>query len=254
MHDRTALARRALAAMDLTSLGEDDTPAMARALCVAAGTPWGAPAALCVHPELVATVREALAAAGLERVAVATVANFPDGAADAGRAVREVRRALTAGADEVDVVFPYRALMAGDAAAGATLLQRCREVQGGRYVLKAILETGMLAEPALVRRAADIAIAAGVDFIKTSTGKVAVNATPAAAQAMLQAIHEHGGSCGFKAAGGIRALDDAAAYFALADRILGPEWAVPARFRLGASRLLDEVLATLAAAAVGKPA
>ena len=124
----------------------------------------------------------------------------------------------------------------------------------GRYVRKAILETGMLAEPALIRRAADIAIGAGVDFIKTSTGKVAVNATPAAAQLMLQAIHDHGGTCGFKAAGGIRELDDAAPYFALADRILGPQWAGPARFRLGASRLLDEVLATLAAAAVGKPA
>ena len=158
------------------------------------------------------------------------------------------------GAGEVDVVFPYRALMAGDEACGATLLARCRELHGGRYVLKAILETGVLADPALVARASAIAIAAGADFIKTSTGKVAVNATPAAAQLMLQAIHDHGGTCGFKAAGGIRELDDAAPYFALADRILGPQWAGPARFRLGASRLLDEVLATLAADAAGKPA
>lgn len=254
MRDRAELARRVLATMDLTSLGEDDSPAVARALCAAARTRHGTPAAICVHPELVATARESLDALGLAQVAVASVANFPDGAGDPARAVREVRRALAAGAGEVDVVFPYRALMAGDEACGATLLARCRELHGGRYVLKAILETGVLADPALVARASAIAIAAGADFIKTSTGKVAVNATPAAAQLMLQAIHDHGGTCGFKAAGGIRELDDAAPYFALADRILGPQWAGPARFRLGASRLLDEVLATLAADAAGKPA
>lgn len=245
MRDRADLARRVLATMDLTSLGEDDSPAVARALCAAARTRHGAPAAICVHPELVATAREALDALGLGHVAVASVANFPDGGSDAGRAVREVRRALAAGADEVDVVFPYRALMAGDDACGATLLARCRELRDGRYVLKAILETGVLADAALIARASTIAIAAGVDFIKTSTGKVAVNATPAAAAIMLREIHARGGRCGFKAAGGIRSLDEAAVYLELADDILGPAWAGPQRFRLGASKLLAEIESVL---------
>jgi deoxyribose-phosphate aldolase len=245
MRDRADMARRVLAAMDLTSLGEDDGPEVARALCAAARTRHGAPAAICVYPELVATARESLAALGLAHVAVASVANFPDGGSDADRAVREVRRALAAGADEVDVVFPYRALMAGDSASGATLLARCRELRGGRYGLKAILETGVLADPALIARASAIAIEAGADFIKTSTGKVAVNATPEAAATMLRAIREHGGRCGFKAAGGIRTLDEAAVYLDLADAILGPGWAGPQRFRIGASRLLAEIQSVL---------
>lgn len=245
MGDRADMARRVLAAMDLTSLGEDDDPGVARALCAAARTRHGAPAAVCVYPELVATAREALDALGLARVAVASVANFPDGSGDADRAVREVRRALAAGADEVDVVFPYRALMAGDAACGATLLARCRALRDGRYRLKAILETGVLADPALVARASAIAIEAGADFIKTSTGKVAVNATPEAAATMLRTIREHGGRCGFKAAGGIRTLDEAAVYVDLADDILGPGWAMPQRFRIGASKLLAEIQSVL---------
>lgn len=241
MRDRVELARRTLAALDLTSLGEDDDVDAARALCASARLPAGAPAAVCVYPELVATVRAALAAQGLQQVAVASVANFPDGGADADRAVREVRRALAAGADEVDVVFPYRALMAGDAASGATLLGRCREVRAGRYVLKAILETGVLADPALVARASEIALAAGVDFLKTSTGKVAINATPEAATVMLQAIRARGAACGLKVAGGIRSLDQAAVYFELADRIMGAGWAGPRRFRVGASALVKEI-------------
>lgn len=253
MRDRAELARRVLATMDLTSLGEDDSPAVARALCAAARTRHGAPAAICVHPELVATARESLDALGLAQVAVASVANFPDGAGDPARAVREVRRALAAGAGEVDVVFPYRALMAGDEACGATLLARCRELHGGRYVLKAILETGVLADPALVARASAIAIAAGADFIKTSTGKVAVNATPEAAATMLRVIQAHGGRCGFKAAGGIRTLDEAAVYLDLADHILGPAWAAPQRFRIGASKLLAEIQSLLDAGPASPP-
>jgi deoxyribose-phosphate aldolase len=251
MRDRADLARRVLATMDLTSLGEDDGPDVARALCAAARTRHGSPAAICVHPELVATAREALDALDLEHVAVASVANFPDGGSDADRAVREVRRALAAGADEVDVVFPYRALMVGDGAIGATLLARCRALRDGRYRLKAILETGVLADPALIARASAIAIEAGADFIKTSTGKVAVNATPEAAATMLRAIREHGGQCGFKAAGGIRTLDDAAVYLGLADDILGPDWASPERFRIGASRLLAEIQSVLDAGPCG---
>lgn len=244
MQDPIDLARRALAAMDLTRLEDDDTADRIRALCGSADTPFGAPAAVCVQPEFVVTAREALARIGLGAVRVATVVNFPDGAADMARAVRETRRALGAGADEIDAVFPWRALLAGDADSGRALVSACKDACGGR-TLKVILETGELREPKPIRRASDIAIASGADFIKTSTGKVAVNATPDAARIMLEAIRDAGGRCGFKAAGGIRRLEDAGIYFALADDILGPGWATPARFRLGASALLGEVLREL---------
>jgi deoxyribose-phosphate aldolase len=111
--------------------------------------------------------------------------------------------------------------------------------------LKLILETGELATPALIKQACAIGLAAGVDFLKTSTGKVATNATPEAAALMLDAIADDGGRCGFKAAGGIRTLDDAAIYFDLAAQRLGEEWITPAHFRIGASTLFSELIAAL---------
>jgi deoxyribose-phosphate aldolase len=111
--------------------------------------------------------------------------------------------------------------------------------------LKVILETGELGDAATIRAAADLALAAGADFVKTSTGKVAVNATPQAAEILLEAIRASGRPAGFKAAGGIRTVTEAAVYLDLADRILGPGWVSPETFRFGASGLLGDVLAAL---------
>jgi deoxyribose-phosphate aldolase len=242
--DAPAMARRALGALDLTSLGDDDTPAHIEQLCAAAASAGGAPAAVCVYPEHIGTARRALDRLGLPQVRIATVTNFPDGSADEARAVRETRRAVAAGADEVDVVFPWRAFREGQHETAAHLVIACKAACGARP-LKVILETGELGDPGLIRAAADCALEAGADFIKTSTGKVAVNATPAAARILLEAIRDHGGSAGFKAAGGVRTVADAAAYLTLADDILGPGWATPARFRLGASGLLADIRAVL---------
>lgn len=242
-----SLARRALAALDLTSLGEDDNLAHIESLCASAYTPFGAPAALCVYPEWVATCRAQLTGMKLLQVRVVTVVNFPDGSDDCARVRRETRRALAAGADEIDVVLPYRSLIGGDAASAAAVLRACRECCGDRVRMKVILETGELRIASVIRTAAEIALDAGADFLKTSTGKVPVNATPQAARVMLEAIRDRGGHCGFKAAGGVRTLDDAAVYFALADELLGPEWATPERFRLGASALLTDMLRVFSA-------
>jgi len=234
------IARRALAALDLTSLGEDDTPAAIEALCASALGAGGPPAAVCVYPEHVQTARRALEALGATGVRVATVVNFPDGSADAGRIERETRRAVAAGADEVDMVLPWRALVAGNEPAVVQCLAVAREACRGRP-LKVILESGVLAEPDRVRRAAELALDAGADFIKTSTGKVATGATAEAATVMLEAIRDRGGQAGFKASGGVRTLADAALYLGLADRLLGPGWATPEHFRIGASGLLGEI-------------
>ena len=239
---RRALALRLLPLLDLTSLGEDDTPALIQALCASARTPHGSPAALCVYPEHVTTVRRALQGTAAK---VATVVNFPDGGSDRVRAVRETRRALAAGADEIDLVLPYRALRRGEPALAEAVVRACREVCGGA-TLKLILETGELGTPELVRQACAIGLAARVDFLKTSTGKVPVNATAAAAALMLDAIAEDGGRCGFKAAGGIRTLADATIYLDLAELRLGAGWIDPAHFRIGASALFAEITAALA--------
>lgn len=239
------LAARLLPLLDLTSLGEDDTPARIEALCASARTPFGLPAALCVYPEHVTTVRRALAGSTAR---VATVVNFPDGGDDRDRALRETRRALAAGADEIDLVLPYRALQRGETALAEAVVAACREACGPGVTLKLILETGVLGTPGLIRQACAIGLAAGVDFLKTSTGKVPVNATADAAALMLDAIAADGGRCGFKAAGGIRTLAEAAVYLDLAQARLGAGWITPERFRIGASSLFAELTAALAAA------
>jgi len=240
-----ALAARLLSLLDLTSLGEHDTPAQIEALCASARAAPVLPAALCVYPEHITTVRRCLQGTAVK---VATVVNFPDGGSDPLRVERETRRALAAGADEIDLVLPYRAMLRGDAAGADAVVRACRAVCGDGAVLKLILEAGELGTPERIRQACAIGLEAGVDFLKTSTGKVPVNATPAAAVVLLDAIAAAGGRCGFKAAGGIRTLADATVYLELAEARLGSGWSDPAHFRIGASALFAELTTFLSAA------
>jgi len=235
------LRERLLAALDLTSLGEDDAPGAIRALCAKAAAQNVRPAAICVYPEHIVTARTALDEAGASAVAVATVVNFPDGANDAGRALRETRRALAAGAVEIDLVFPWHAYVGGDRESGALIVSKCKETCGPR-LLKAIIETGELADPLLIREVAGAALDAGADFIKTSTGRSRVGATPGAAEVILLALRERGRG-GLKVSGGIRTLEDARVYLELAERICGTAWASPATFRIGSSAILDDARA-----------
>jgi deoxyribose-phosphate aldolase len=250
--DPATAARLALRCLDLTSLNDADTEADITRLCARATGTVGRPAAVCVWPRLAAWARQQLPS----DVAVAAVANFPDGSTDVARAVREAWAIVQAGAQEVDVVLPYAALQAGDEAAVMQLLLAVRAACPGR-VLKVILETGVLQTDALIRRAAELALDAGADFLKTSTGKVRVNATPQAARALLQAIAEDPAACqrvGFKPAGGIRTVADAQLYLALVGEILGDTALSPQRFRIGASGLLDDIEAVLGGRADGSAA
>lgn len=232
-----ALAMRALRLLDLTSLKGDETAAGIDALCrraIAHGT-----AAVCIYPAHLGTARDALAGSS---VRLATVASFPDGSEDLGRAAEETAAAVAAGAGEVDVVAPIAALLEGDVGIVGELVETCRLAAGPNVTLKLILETGRLQEPGLITAAARAAVMAGVDFLKTSTGKAEVGATLEAALTLLAVIAEADGRVGFKAAGGIRTAADAAAYLYLAGELLGPDWARPATFRFGASGLLDDLL------------
>lgn len=243
MMDRPTLvaaARQALACLDLTSLNEADSADDVRRLCErAVGPPGrGATAAVCVWPRYAALARHALPG----HVAVAAVANFPAGGSDITAALRDVREIVAAGAQEVDLVLPYRDLEAAPA-----LLKAVRRACHGLR-LKVILETGALGNDDLIRRACRIALAGGADFLKTSTGKVAVNATPHAARLLLQAIADDARArdrVGFKPAGGIRSVADATLYMDLTAEILGPAAVHPQRFRLGASGVLADIEAVL---------
>ncbi|MBB6055193.1 deoxyribose-phosphate aldolase [Tolumonas osonensis] len=245
MPDLQQTAQRALQLMDLTTLNDNDTDAVVIALCRQAKTRAGNTAAVCVYPRFVPVARKTLRDIGAPEIKVATVTNFPHGNDDIEIAVAETRAAVAYGADEVDVVFPYRALMAGNTTVGFELVKACKAVCGEQALLKVIIESGELKIPALIRTASEIAIAAGADFIKTSTGKVPVNATPEAAKIMLQVIKEKNPSVGFKAAGGVKNTVQAAEYLSLAASVLGEEWISAKTFRFGASSLLADLLKTL---------
>jgi len=240
--EAAAAARRALPLVDLTDLSDDATEAGARALCARAVTPHGAVAAVCLWPRFVATAKAALAGTGVK---IATVVNFPAGGEDTRAVLAETERAIADGADEIDLVMPYRAFLAGRSGFAETQIVRVKRVCEGRAALKVILETGELGTVETMRAAAGLALAAGADFVKTSTGKVAVNATLPATEALLEAVRACGRPAGFKAAGGIRTVADATAHLAVADRIMGPDWASPATFRFGASGLLDALIAVI---------
>jgi len=240
LHDA---ARIALACLDLTSLNDNDTEADITSLCARAVGPRGAVAAVCVWPRLASFARGLVPAP----VGVAAVANFPDGSTDVERSVRDTRQIVDAGAQEVDVVLPWRTLAAGDERACAGLLAAVRRACDG-LVLKVILESGELKDERLIRRASELALAAGADFLKTSTGKTPAGATLAAARVMLQAIADDPAArtrVGFKASGGIRTVADAVPYLDLVAQILGHDALVPARLRIGASSLLGDIEAVL---------
>lgn len=235
-HDAARVARRALPLLDLTDLSETCTVSAVEALCEKART--GGVAAVCIWPVFVADAVRALAGSG---VRIATVVNFPAGGEDVARAVADTRGALEAGADEIDLVLPYRALMRGDTDGPRAMVAAVRDACADR-LLKVILETGVLEMPERIAQASRLALEAGADFIKTSTGKTPVSATLPAAEAMLRAIHDREGPAGLKVSGGLRRVEDAAAYLALADRIMGPDWARPNTFRLGASALYADLV------------
>ncbi|SJL82173.1 deoxyribose-phosphate aldolase [Vibrio palustris] len=247
MSDLKVAALRALKLMDLTTLNDDDTDEKVIALCHSAKSSVGNTAAICIYPRFVPIAKKTLQEQGTPEIKIATVTNFPHGNDDIDIAVAETKAAIAYGADEVDVVFPYRTLIAGDESCGFELVRQCKAACSDNVLLKVIIETGELKEERLIKLASKIAIEAGADYIKTSTGKVPVNATPESARMMLEVIRDMGVAdrVGFKPAGGVRTAEDAAAYLAMADDILGPDWVSPRHYRFGASSLLTNLLNTL---------
>lgn len=236
-------ARRTLASMDLTSLGEDDTDEKIIDLCARAVCPAGHVAAVCVYDKFVPLALKELAGTGVK---VATVCNFPHGGADAAVTIAEVRNQLEAGAHEIDVVFPYKRYIGGDEDKAVSFIEQIRSVCGEQARLKVILETSQIRSLRLIESASRDVIVAGADFIKTSTGKVPGGAELDVAAVMLTVIKEMQPEVhhplGFKPSGGLKTVSDAAGYLYLADQIMGEGWATPETFRFGASGLLNDVL------------
>jgi deoxyribose-phosphate aldolase len=234
---------------DLTTLEGADTPGKVRALCAKALQPDPAEpdtpsvAAVCVYPDLVEVAVAALAGSGVHIASVATA--FPSGRASLGVKLTDVRDAVAAGADEIDMVIDRGAFLCGRYGQVAEEIRAVKEACGAAH-LKVILETGELATLDNVRRASWLAMTAGADFIKTSTGKVAPAATPPVVLVMLQAVRDFhaatGTRVGVKAAGGIRTAKEAIRYLVLVHETAGSDWLHPDLFRFGASTLLNDLL------------
>ena len=234
-----AAAARILPLVDLTSLGDADTDAQVDSLCaraIDAGV-----AAVCVWPRFVPLAKNRLAQTPLR---LATVANFPNGSDDLARAASESADALAAGADEVDVVAPIQAILDGDLGLVTELVQACKK-EAPEVILKVILETGRLEQPARIAAAARAAIMGGCDMLKTSTGRFPVGATLDAAAVLLAVIEEADGRVGIKFSGGIRTTQQAARYLYLVDHFQGSGWTSPETLRFGATALLDDLLRVL---------
>lgn len=239
-------AQQALKLMDLTSLTDQESAQDIINLCEQAKSPAGDTAAICIFPRFIPLAKKTLNSINAENIKVATVTNFPDGNDDLDIAVSETKAAIAYGADEVDLVFPYRALMNGNETIGFEMVKACKSIcRQSNVLLKVIIESGELKTPTLIAKASELCIKAGADFIKTSTGKVAVNATPESAKIMLEEIKRHNPQVGFKAAGGVKSAADAKVYLDQASELLGKEWLNSRHFRFGASSLLGNLLNTL---------
>jgi deoxyribose-phosphate aldolase len=241
----SSVAARVIGLIDLTNLSDDCSENDVVELCSRAHGPHGNVAAVCVWPRFVSRAVRELTATD---VRVATVVNFPHGRDSVDQVVDSVKRCVADGADEIDLVIPYEKFRdssddEGDRAV-VHMVAKVKESLPENRLLKVILETGELRDRDLVDRAARLAVASGADFIKTSTGKTPVSATPEAVETMLSVLRESpriDRHVGIKPSGGIRTVDEAARYLAMADRIMGPDWATPETFRFGASGLLDAV-------------
>ncbi len=249
-----------LSMMDLTTLRTEDTPASVEKLVGKVNSfmkeysDYPLPASICVYPNFASTVRKGLESSDVHVTCVAGC--FPSSQSYLEIKVRECEMAVENGADEIDIVLALNAFMCGDYESARAEIRAMRAAvdaagakAGRKVVLKVILETGLLVAPEKIAAASFLAMEEGADFIKTSTGKVPVNATPVAAYVMCECIRKYyaatGRKVGFKAAGGISNAKDAVSYYMIAKTILGNEWMNRDLFRFGVSRLANSLISSI---------
>ena len=250
---RTEVYKRCFGCIDLTSLGATDSRRSIgeftrKAIELPRHFPQaGSVASICVYPVFVETVG---LAAGDSKMAITSVSGgFPSSQTYLEVKMLETAMAIENGADEIDIVISIGEMLDGEYDLAGNEIETLRAEIGDDAILKVILESGTLSDPELIHKAATIAMEAGADFIKTSTGKNGIAATPEAAVAMCLAIRQFaektGRKVGFKAAGGISTAESAALYYSIVEEILGVEWLTPERFRIGASSLANNLLSEI---------
>lgn len=232
------MAKQLISCLDLTSLNKDDNETSITKLCERAVTPCGNVAAVCVYSKFIPLVQKLLENTD---ISIATVVNFPEGGTDIEATIEEIKNAIAYGADEIDAVFPYKSFLEGD-------IETCRNFMDAvsneckNNKLKIILESGAFPHITQLQNACSLCMEYEIDFLKTSTGKTEVSATPEAANAILETIHNTPRHVGFKASGGIKTFEQARKYYIIAQSIFGETWTTSEHFRIGASSVLDDLL------------
>jgi len=242
-NSRVFTATSIIPLIDLTSLNAEDNESSIIALCKKALTPFGPVAAICIYPKFVKLASKILKKSSVK---IATVINFPTGDSTIETTIQEIKNAIADTASEIDMVFPYRMYISGDKKRAIDYVIKARELCKKNISLKIIIETGALESPELIKSISTDVIHAGANFIKTSTGKISQGATLEATKEILKVIQTESASAtrtiGIKISGGIRTIAQVQSYIKLASEIMGPNWVTPVVFRIGASRLLDEIL------------
>jgi deoxyribose-phosphate aldolase len=241
-----ALAQQVIGILELNA---DDTPQRIIALCQRALTPVGHVAAICVLPRFAGLARRTLDSLCARDIKVVAAVNFPGGSPSVSSADMEAHAAIVAGADEIDVVYPFHALLGGDKQVGADIVNACRVRCGNNGVLTVTLETGVLRDPQVIHGASCVAIQEGANFLKTSTGKQAVNPTAQASRILIAAIAESGAHVGLNVSGNVRTLNEARVHMDLVRARFGLRWLEQGRLRLGSTSLLDDLLVHLGVSA-----
>jgi deoxyribose-phosphate aldolase len=226
--------------IDLTLLDDHAQAGDIEKLCQQARTPCGTEvAAICVYAKFLPQVNKLLQGSSIK---TCTVANFPGGQEDDNSVLNTIQQALNDDVDEIDVVLPYEHYLDGDKTPALEAMQRYRQAIPANKTMKVILETGALQSSALIAEACYDMIQLGVDFLKTSTGKIAQGASLEAAAIMLATLAKYNPEIGFKASGGVRSKEQAQEYIQLAQLMLGKPWVTAKHFRLGASSLLKQLV------------
>lgn len=255
-----AVLKECFSMMDLTTLKNNDTPTSVAKLARKVNEfkqhypEYPYPASICVYSNFAPVLKEVLTAEGVHITVVS--ACFPTSQSFLEVKLKEVELAVKGGADEIDIVLALNAFLDGDYERASkeirevrSVIDRESSVQGRKVVFKVILETGLLSTAENIANASFLAMEAGADFIKTSTGKVDVNATPTAAYIMCECIDKYykltGRKVGFKPAGGMSTASDAVSYYSIVNTVLGKEWLTKERFRFGVSRMANNLLSEI---------
>lgn len=235
------MAQKLISCLDLTSLNKNDNETAIARLCQKADTVYGKVAAVCIYPKFIPQVQTLLEGSSIK---IATVVNFPEGRADLVATAAEVKKAIAFGADEIDAVFPYRDFIGGNTEICRKFMETVCEKSNG-HTIKIILESGSFPHISLLKDACRLCLEYNINFLKTSTGKTEISATPDTANAILEVIRETPRNVGFKASGGIKTFEQARQYFVLAQSVLDENWPIPLHFRIGASSLYDDLVKTI---------